>query len=142
MNSITIKGENGSVCIQVLRYEHAKAENSSDANWLTSTVQLTVGSFSANLSLNLTTQDFRHFHHDLTKMLETLSGKAIFETPEEGIVFEIEMGSRGNAKVRGKAAEHASSRSTLTFEFDTDQSYLALAKTSLAEVIQNFPVKG
>jgi hypothetical protein len=140
MMSVPIKGDGGLIVISIMNYERPQADNQSDANWLTSAVDITVGPFSGRFGLSLTTQDFVRFNTDLDQMLRTLKGKSIFQTDEDALYLEIEMGSLGHAKVSGIARDSIT-QSELIFKFPTDQSYLLQTKTALAEVVTRFPVR-
>jgi len=141
MITVSIAGDGGSISIEVLGYENASASDDSDANWLISRIAVVAGPFSGQLSVALTTQDFAHFRRDLVEALRTLTGKAVFQTDEDSLRFQVEMGSRGTAKVSGIAQVIAGYRASLTFAFETDQSYLTQARSALDAVVENFPVQ-
>jgi len=141
MSAVTIKGDNGSILIEVLGYENAAASNDSDSNWLTSTVTVVAGAFSGQLNGSLTTQNFAYFHRELGEILGSLKGKAVFEADEEWLHFEVEMGSRGTAKVRGVAIANDGTGASLTFAFETDQTYLTQTKSALDSVVKSFPIR-
>ena len=141
MISMPIEGTGGSILIEVLGYENAATSNESDANWLRCRIKIATGPFSGEIDAALTTQDFAYFERELTEVLRTLKGKATFQTDEDGLRFEVEMGSRGVAMVSGAAKAKGGSRASLSFSFETDQSFLAQTKRALAEVVEHFPVQ-
>lgn len=142
MINISIEGNGGSISIEVFGYENATASNDSDANWLRSRIRVAAGPFSGETDAALTTQDFVYFERELTEVLRTLKGKATFQTDEDSLRFDVEMGSRGTATVSGAAkASGGGSQASLRFAFETDQSYLAQTKRALAEMVKHFPVQ-
>lgn len=141
MISVPIKGNGGSISIDVLGYENAAASNDSDANWLRSKIKVAAGPFSGETDAALTTQDFVYFERELAEVLRTLKGKATFQTDEDALRFEVEMSSRGTATVSGAAKAGGGLQASLRFSFETDQSYLAQTKRALAEVTENFPIQ-
>jgi hypothetical protein len=140
MTSIDIKGNSGSVVIRVKDYERPNADDESDANWLVTSVEVTAGQLSGGASLSLETHDFVRFAATLDETLRDLKGKAVFQTCEDGLYFEIEMGSLGNAKICGKLRDRVT-QSELMFQFDTDQTYLSQSKIELTKILQHFPVR-
>lgn len=141
MISVLIAGSGGSVTIEVIGYENPAAGNDSDANWLRSTVRVSVGPFAGDIEGSLTTQDFAYFERELTEVLRTLQGKATFQTDEDWLRFEVGMGSRGTAMVSGVVKAGSRSQASLRFSFETDQSYLGVTKRALSDVANYFPVK-
>lgn len=141
MISVPIAGSGGSVTIEVIGYESPDAGNDSDANWLRSTVRVSVGPFAGDIEGSLTTQDFAYFERELSEMLRTLQGKATFQTDEDWLRVEVGMGSRGTATVSGVVKAESGSQASLRFSFETDQSYLGETKRALSEVANEFPVK-
>ena len=141
MISVSIAGSGGSISIEVIGYESPDAGNHSDANWLRSTVRVSVGPFAGDIEGSLTTQDFAYFERELSEMLRTLQGKATFQTDEDWLRVEVGMGSRGTATVSGVVKAESGSQASLRFSFETDQSYLGETKRALSEVANEFPVK-
>lgn len=141
MISVPIAGTGGSVTIEVIGYENPAAGNDSDANWLRSTVRVSVGPFAGDIEGSLTTQDFAYFERELSEVLRTLQGKATFQTDEDWLRFEVGMGSRGTATVSGVVKAGGGSQASLRFSFETDQSYLGETNRALGAVAKDFPVK-
>jgi hypothetical protein len=138
MKTMSIKGEGGSIIIHVLDYERVHADNVSDANWLVAKAEVRVGDFFGRVALSLTTQNFSRFSQQLDEVLNNLKGKAIFDTDENILFFEVEMKARGTAKIIGVARDKIT-HSELRFAFDTDQSYLSHSHHLLTELRNDFP---
>jgi hypothetical protein len=141
MITVPISGHGGSISIEVLGYENTAATNESDANWLKSRIRIVAGPFSGELDASLTTQDFVYLERELTDVLRTFEGKATFQTDEDWLYFQIEMGSRGAAIISGALKANSGSRTSLSFSFETDQSYLTQTKHALAQVLKCFPIR-
>lgn len=140
MITVPIEGNGGSILIEVFGYENVAASNESDANWLRARIKIFAGPFSGVIDAALTTQDFFYFDRELAEVLRTFKGKAVFQTDEDWLCFEVEMGSLGTANVRG-TAKAIGSRSSLMFSFNTDQSYLTNTKRAVAEVTEKFSIR-
>jgi hypothetical protein len=142
MITILIKGGGCFVSVEVESYEREFTEDFSDANWLKCRIKVRVGAFSADINATMTTHDFVDFQNDLSKSMNNLSGTAAFRTDEEWLSIVIEMNARGAAHVRGTAQVHGLPKANLTFEFETDQSYLSQTCAQLEKVVQSFPIRG
>ncbi len=142
MITTLIEGGGCFVSVVVEGYEREISENFSDANWLKCRIKVCIGAFSADIDATMTTHDFVEFQNDLSKSLKTLSGIAAFRTDEEWLSIDIEMNARGAAHIRGSVQMHGLPKANLTFEFETDQSYLSQTCVQLRNVVQNFPIRG
>lgn len=87
----------------------------SDANWLRSRIRVAAGPLSGEIDATLTTQDFVYFERELTEVLRTLRGKATFQTDEDSLRFDVQMGSRGTATVSGSVKACGESQASLPF---------------------------
>ena len=138
---ITVPLKNGTGCsipIEVLGYEDPDAPATS-YDWLRCNVGIVAGPFAGTLAATITTQDFESFHRELIKVLMDLDGTASFVTDEEWLQFTVTMGRRGNCTITGTSTVFGGPRATLSFEFDSDQSYLAETERGVSSVIEKFP---
>lgn len=141
MSTIRIKGHDGSVGIEVFRYERPNAVDRSDANWLASTIEVNAGPFSGRYSANLTTHDLAAFSAELETLLAGKNPKAVFATDEGWLSLEITIDSRGGGKVIGEASCDRGPKAKLSFVFETDQTCLAEARDSATDIVDAFPIK-
>jgi hypothetical protein len=139
MTEMKIAGNGASICITVIGYERAHADNSSDANWLNCYVDIAVPPFSGGYEASLSTKDFLAFEKDLRSLSERLEGEAVLETDERAISIRISMRSRGLVIITGEAT--APTRSSLTFEFDVDQTYLDGYRREVTAILKQYPVR-
>lgn len=125
MESIVFSGDGGRLTIEVLDYERPTASDVYDANWLKTTVSVAAGPFSGSFRANLTTWEFAKLHGQLAEAVERLSGRVDFESTESDVVLSVEFSHRGTATVSGLLRPNGSEKTTLSFNFETDQSMLA-----------------
>lgn len=138
---IKLAGEQGGLTIEVHGYERPAAEDQDDANWLRCEVSVKAGPFGGSFKSAFTTYDLIGLADRLKVGLAELSGTVSFQNTEHDIVFDITFDKRGNANVHGTAQPHRSPEGSLTFRFDTDQSYLAQTLRQLEAVLRSFPAK-
>lgn len=142
MISMPVEGDGASLVIEVHAYEMVDGATApSDANWLEATIRISCGALGGVFNASLTTQDFALFAQELSQLLRDLKGKAAFQTDEEHIQFDVEMTGLGRAVVTGVAKSIGQAKSSLTFSFQTDQTYLTRTMSSLAQVVDQFPVQ-
>jgi len=141
MKAIQLKGIGGEINLEVSGYENIAASNISDANWLTTKVILTVGNFSGVYSANLTTHDFLYFTEKLKNLVIGLKGQADFITDEEAIGFSIAFDARGRVFITGKAKNIDFPKVELSFQFESDQTYLTKTLDDFEQCTNHFPVR-
>lgn len=140
MENIEIRGELGRLLsFAVGSYENEAAEHPCDANWLSCDVQLELGSFRGAVHVPLMTTDFERFFRELDEMLCGQATCARFRTIEEVLHLDIELNKTGRATVAGTLREEVGSRTAISFEFGTDQSFLAATRRQLKNVVTTFP---
>lgn len=140
---IEIGGQGARLTVEVLGYENPSAQDISDANWLRCQVMIRIGerAFSADFPASFTTSDFVRFREELSTVLTKLSGTASFLTDEEALCLSIEIGRTGGALVEGVAQTDGQPQASLSFSFDSDQSFLSRTLHDLEAVVTHFPVK-
>jgi hypothetical protein len=135
---IRLAGPGSHVDIAVLDYERAeRCEDEPD--WLSCEVRCAVASFGAALSIPLATEDLARFRDSLAGLLTHLAGSARMDTIEERIRLVVEMGARGAAVVSGAVSSHSGPDATLSFRFETDQSYLGQTLSEMEATLKLFP---
>ena len=135
---IRVAGHGSHVDIAVLGYECAE-RCEAEPEWLSCEVRCAVGSFGAALSMPLATGDLARFRDALAGVLMHLAGSARMDTTEERITLAVVMGARGTAVVSGTVSNHSGPVATLSFKFDTDQSYLGQTLSELEATLKLFP---
>lgn len=140
---VTIAGDGGSLTVEVLGYEDSSGQDISDANWLVCRVIVTIGAgtFSCDFRAAFTTHDFAQFREQLNEAVSRLTGMASFITDEDALRLSVQMGERGNAHVEGIARVCGPPEATLSFSFESDQSFLNQTLHALGALLSQFPIK-
>jgi hypothetical protein len=138
MKTVTLKTDDGSIRIEVLRYESNKESNFSDANWLTCKVSINIEPFRGSYTASFTTIDFRDFCEQVDGLLGGRCQKAVFETDEGALSIYINMNHMGTLYIEGNSK---TLNSYLKFKLSADRSYLTELKRDLEDVVSSFPVK-
>jgi hypothetical protein len=137
----TLKGEGAELVIHVDSYERPVAEDESDANWLSCRVAGAMSGFSGLGKYSIVTSEFVGFEDALRAGLEQLSGSVNFSTMEKGLGWDIKFNGRGQAIVSGFLKSSGSPTATLSFSFQSDQSYLQQTLSELIRVNREFPIR-
>lgn len=138
---IEILGESGRVKIEVVRYENPSAQNPSDANWLMCRAEVHVRRFSGQIDAAFTTQDFATFGTRLRSAVKDLNGVATFETDENALGLAVEFTRTGSARISGILREADRPQTSLTFSFESDQTFLTRTANDLDELMRRFPIR-
>ena len=126
--TVEICGHHGcKVAIEVLADEGAE--------WLRCRVSVVVRGFSADYTTSFDLSAFVRFHDELAAAYASLTGRASFVTLEETLELGIEMTRTGGAVISGTARRYLP-EVALTFEYESDQTYLGPACEQLAEIIE------
>jgi hypothetical protein len=141
IESIVFSGDGGKLTLEVSDYERPTASDVYDANWLKTTVSIAAGPFSGSFRANLTTYEFARLHGQLAEAVKRLSGRVDFESTESDILLAVEFSHRGTATVSGLLRPNGSERTTLSFNFETDQSILSETVRQLDELVVHLPVR-
>lgn len=138
---IEIIGEGVCIALEVLGYENPLAQDVSDANWLDCRVSITIGdAFQGQFAASFTTSDFVRFREELSTALTELNGTATFVTDEDALRVGVELSKTGRAAVEG-IAQTFSPDASLSFSFETDQTFLNQTLQQLNAVVDHFPIK-
>ncbi len=135
---IRVAGPGAHMDIAVLGYERAERSDV-EPDWLSCEVRCAIGSFGAALSIPLATEDLARFRDSLAVALVRLTGSARMDTIEERVTLAVEMGARGTAAVSGTINNHSGPYASLSFRFETDQSYLGRTLSEIEATLKSFP---
>jgi hypothetical protein len=137
---LKISGDGAWLSVEVLGYENRLAECESDANWLSSIVELSIGPFEGKLSAALSTHDFADFMEQLQKVNALAVPTAVFACDEDSLRIAVETSSLGSVRVSGHVKQISSFNASLSFSFDSDLTYIAQAVEQLRAVTEAYPV--
>jgi hypothetical protein len=142
MSEFNILGNSARISIKAIKYERAKADNNSGANWVICNIIIDIPPFSGNLEASFSTEDFLNFERALAVLSASLKGEVAFETDEGALRLLLVIQSRGEVVIEGEVMSVGSARTSLKFRFLSDQSYLADLRQGIATVTAAFPVRG
>lgn len=137
---VEIVGQAARLRIEVLGYENPSPQTPSDANWLSCRIEVVVGGFEGRVGASLTAQDFVVFHQALRSSVDALRKGAVFETDEDALRLNVEMRATGTAVITGILHDWGRATS-LSFSFESDQTYLRQTVGMLGKVIRQYPVR-
>ena len=140
MATLTLLGELGrKLVIAVQGFERDAAQNPSDANWLRCSAEVEQGAFRGNVDASFTTNDFARFLSEMDRVIAGESAVASFDTMEEALAFRVEVDRAGRATVVGKLREVEAGGAELSFNFESDLSFLTKTHSDLKEIVAAFP---
>lgn len=137
---MTLRGEGASIRIVVESRENANAKDVSDANWVSSVVDLTVGSFSGSYSVAFSAGDFVRFAAQVEELTGRKRTDATFRTAEEGLDLDLRSTRTGTVTVSGTARATGMVSASLAFTFDVDAAALDSMHGELCRIVNAFPV--
>lgn len=138
---ITIAGASGKLTINILGYENGDARDVDDANWLLCSIELTVDGFNARYRAALTTHELKDLEDELARILSEPGGSMSFVTDEENLGLKIRVESLGGVDIEGDCKVSGSPKVTLSFLFQSDQTFLAKSLEDIKVALQYFPIK-
>ncbi len=140
MTTLTLHGELGRrLVIDVHGFERDAAEDPYDANWLRCSAEVEQGAFRGNVDASFTTNDFARFLSEMDRLMARESAAASFRTMEEALAFRIEVDRAGRATVVGKLREVETGGAELSFNFESDLSFLMKTHSDLKGIVTAFP---
>ena len=110
-------------------------------DWVSATISVHAGAFSASIVATLVTCDFPQFRRQLETLYKTLSGSANFDTIERQLQIECVGNERGGIAINGTVQDRVGDGNVLRFRFDIDQSYLPKLIAELEDIESEFPNK-
>ena len=110
-------------------------------DWLSATISVHVGAFSASIDATFVTCDFPRFRRQLESLYKTLSGSAHFDTIERQLQIECVGNERGGIAINGIVRDRVGDGNELRFRFDIDQTYLPRLLSELQDIESDFPNK-
>jgi hypothetical protein len=108
-------------------------------DWVSATISVHAGAFSASIDATLVTCDFPRFRRQLESLYKTLSGSANFDTIERQIEIECVGNECGGIAITGTVQDRVGDGNKLSFVFDIDQTYLPRVISELHLIESKFP---
>ena len=142
METTRIAGERGCrVVIGVRAFERDVAEGSDDNNWLSGTVEVVQGAFRGSTSASFIVDDLSRFHAEFVQVMRRAGPSASFTPMEDTLALRIEVDRAGRAMVLGKLRDSDTLGAGMTFQFESDLTFLASAQSDLERVVAAFPCR-
>jgi hypothetical protein len=137
-----LKGDIGTLEIEVLANKASGTNDFWEENWLYSTIKGNFPGFTANFDCNLRTDDFERFAQELRAMVSMKSDVAKFTTMEEGLTLLLEREHTGTVKVTGKMTATELTQCSLEFKYQVDNPTLERFIYEVEDVIKTYPIIG
>ncbi len=114
-----------------------------DGNWCVTRIGAVLPGFQAAFNGEMELSELQGFHQDLQRLYSELKGTVRLNTMERDIELMAEMDSQGHIhwKVELTNTSGSANMARLTFEMDSDQSYLPALLAQIEAVLEMFPVK-
>jgi hypothetical protein len=139
---IGARGSDG-LRLRPLGWCHPEADDYDDGNWLQTSVDLSVTGLKARVTADLGVDEFLSFRRGLWDINEACRGTASYESLEPWLQLSIEVGHRGELRVRGEVRTGPTFGNSLRFALaDLDLSYVTPMIAQVDEILEAFPLKG
>jgi hypothetical protein len=140
---VRVGGEqNEFLAITVLDRLLPRCDDFWDGNWLCAEVEVAAGGFRGWVSDELRAEELAEFHTQLARLVETLSGEAVFTTLEGWFSLRIVGDGRGHITLAGEISDQPGVGNTLAFRLDLDQTFLQPMIAQLGRAVSEYPVVG
>ena len=141
MSTIEIAGRGGKLIISLLRYERDSASNYSDANWLSSELEVDITPFSGTSSVTFMTHDFTRFLEQLQQVDSNFTGDVTLECEVGKLRLTIKFKPQWSISIQGSIKSDVSN-SMLAFDMDSDERFINKLIEDLEMATRVFPVRG
>ena len=143
MATLELRGDLGQrIAVAVHGYERSEPQaNAYDANWLRCLITVELGKFRGEVEASLTTNDFSRLAAQVAQLVSGAVGTASFDTIEESLTLGIAIDHAGRATISGMLRADASRRTSLSFDFESDVSFVRQLQIQLALVVSEFPAR-
>ena len=136
---MVLKGELGTIEINVIRRSSTNTDDYWDANWLESEIKVNVPGFKVSYGISLRVEDLQTFYDALVNLTAFTANKAEFKTMEEGLYLKCIANSRGQVVCSGRAKNQPN---ILEFELQTDIISVNNFASELKSTLELFPLIG
>ncbi|AQU78887.1 MULTISPECIES: hypothetical protein [Planococcus] len=140
MKKLDILGSETKVEIMILERLYPESIGSWEGDWVKAALRVEIPGYSVNFLADLRTEEFKEFRDQLAAMNQELEGTASLISIENAIEAKAVIDSLGGIYWEVRTCYPIGTGAVLTFEFDSDQSYLNQLVKELDEVLKEFPV--
>jgi hypothetical protein len=135
-------GSETKIEVEILGRNYPNSIEYWDVNWASSKIKIDIPGYSVRFIANLRTDELSSFVTELKLMNQNLKGKATLDNMDGYLQFECVIDKLGNINWSGETCYPAGYGAVLTFEFESDQSYLEKLIKELEYIQVAFPVIG
>jgi hypothetical protein len=130
--------------LQVLKFAHPKNTDFLDGNWVTTTVNVRVGNFKAEVTADLRLDELADFHQQLSDLNSRKINMAEFKTIEGWLEIEVTLSNGGRGAITGMAKDSfaLTNENSLRFMLEADKLNLSNPIRQLAITLDTFPIRG
>jgi hypothetical protein len=140
---IRIGGERAEyLAIKLFGRQHPTCQDYWDGNWLRAEVEVVAGGFRGLVTGDLRTDELAIFHEQLSRLQESLRGKAEFATMERWLFIRVVGDGRGHMRFECELRDEPGMGNTLMCEFGYDQTFVPPMLTQLRQALECYPVIG
>ncbi|RNI27878.1 hypothetical protein EFA69_17445 [Rufibacter immobilis] len=136
MEEFSMIGENGNYL--KVKFQEVYGFPESTCHWggyeLRAAVDMKSGSFTANSTFWTSTGELYEFYKKLEACNEEVKGSADFANYEDNLKFTINYNNLGQVNITGNFNTFSDLENELTFEFNSDQSYLKKTVGELKQI--------
>jgi hypothetical protein len=137
-----VLGEDTKIEIEAIGRKYPNTTDYWDINWLVSTINVNIPGYKACFNASLTTYEIRDFYTELTRMETKLKGQAKLNNIDGYLDIECEMNRTGRMMWSAELCYPAGHGALLSFDFESDQSYLGDLIKQLEQLLRVYPVIG
>lgn len=105
---------------------------------LQASLKIKSGNFNLKSSYYTSTGELFMFYEQLKKINEKVSGKANYSSYEANLKLDIEYDKLGHVNVSGSFIENTFYNNKLSFEFETDQTFITQTINDLKVIVDKY----
>jgi non-ribosomal peptide synthetase component F len=94
-----------------------------DGNWVRAEVEVAAGGFQGRVAGNLWLEELVSFRNQLSRLLDTFSGSAEFQTMERWLSLRVTSDRRGHLTLAAEIRDEPAGANVLSCRLEYDQTY-------------------
>lgn len=142
MEQFSIKGHNGHFELKFVQVFGFPEQTSPWGGYdVKGEFKIRVGEYSAEGELWFSTGEIYQLYEDLKAVNEVLNGTIYFNTHENNLEFKLVFDNKGHIVIKGKYIAAYSRKNELSFEIESDQSFMTSSLSELQRIVQKYGTK-
>lgn len=102
------------------------------------TLVLKIGSYNVKSDFYTSTGEIYNLYVALAKSNKTLTGKVEYSSYEGNLILSLTYNKLGQIMIEGEFREKLHLRNQLSFEFESDQSYISSSLVELEKIVEKY----